>query len=97
MDDNKNLKSQISNVKSDEGNTDETTQVQTPVEPAVGETVLPEPEITPETTTKVTEEQPAEVVPVVPAKNDNPNAKWYVVHTYSGHENKVALTLKQRI
>lgn len=30
-------------------------------------------------------------------KSDNPNAKWYVVHTYSGHENKVAHTLKQRI
>lgn len=31
----------------------------------------------------------------------NPNvtddARWYVVHTYSGHENKVAITLKQRI
>ena len=24
-------------------------------------------------------------------------SKWYVVHTYSGHENKVAATLKQRI
>lgn len=24
------------------------------------------------------------------------NAKWYVVHTYSGHESKVAKTLKQR-
>ena len=23
-------------------------------------------------------------------------AKWYVVHTYSGHENKIAITLKQR-
>ncbi len=30
-------------------------------------------------------------------KNDNPNARWYVVHTYSGHENKVAVTLKQRV
>ncbi len=33
-------------------------------------------------------------------ENSNPNvvgAKWYVVHTYSGHENKVAHTLKQRI
>lgn len=30
-------------------------------------------------------------------KPTNPNAKWYVVHTYSGHENKVAATLKQRI
>lgn len=30
--------------------------------------------------------------------NDNvsPMAHWYVVHTYSGHENKVAVTLKQR-
>ena len=31
---------------------------------------------------------------------DNPIpeiAKWYVVHTYSGHENKVATTLKQRV
>lgn len=33
----------------------------------------------------------------IPAKSDNPNARWYVVHTYSGHENKVAHTLKQRI
>lgn len=31
-------------------------------------------------------------------KNENQtSAKWYVVHTYSGHENKVAATLKQRI
>ena len=25
------------------------------------------------------------------------NAKWYIVHTYSGHENKVAKSLKQRV
>lgn len=25
------------------------------------------------------------------------NARWYIVHTYSGHENKVAKSLKQRI
>lgn len=31
------------------------------------------------------------------AKPDVPGARWYVVHTYSGHENKVAHTLKQRI
>jgi transcriptional antiterminator NusG len=29
--------------------------------------------------------------------SDNPNVKWYVVHTYSGHENKVATALKQRV
>ena len=27
---------------------------------------------------------------------EDKRAKWYVVHTYSGHENKVAETLKQR-
>jgi transcriptional antiterminator NusG len=26
----------------------------------------------------------------------NSNARWYVIHTYSGHENKVAQSLKQR-
>lgn len=25
------------------------------------------------------------------------DAKWYVVHTYSGHEKKVAITLKERV
>lgn len=29
--------------------------------------------------------------------DDKNQQKWYVVHTYSGHENKVAVTLKQRI
>ncbi len=28
---------------------------------------------------------------------DQTGANWYVVHTYSGHENKVAATLKQKI
>src|SRR4029077_1434828 len=43
------------------------------------------------------DDKTAVVEPVIPSKNDNPNARWYVVHTYSGHENKVAHTLKQRI
>ncbi len=30
------------------------------------------------------------------ADTDNEKARWYVVHTYSGRENKVAETLKQR-
>ena len=44
-------------------------------------------------------DQPAEAASVKSesSKKDNPNAKWYVVHTYSGHENKVAAQLKQRI
>ena len=28
---------------------------------------------------------------------ENPDARWYVVHTYSGHENNVAIALKQRV
>lgn len=33
---------------------------------------------------------------VVISEKENKRARWYVVHTYSGHENKVAETLKQR-
>ena len=40
--------------------------------------------------------------PTNPADEPSPaldlaDTKWYVVHTYSGHENKVATNLKQRI
>ncbi len=42
-------------------------------------------------------EDPASSIQPPTSKKDNPNARWYVVHTYSGHENKVAVTLKQRI
>ena len=38
------------------------------------------------------QKQPEQATPDAPS-----NAKWYVVHTYSGHENKVATNLKQRI
>ncbi len=41
-------------------------------------------------------ETPVET-PAAPAVDENPNARWYVVHTYSGHENKVAVALKQRV
>jgi transcription termination/antitermination protein NusG len=43
---------------------------------------------------------PAAPVPVIVDETPRvapPNAKWYVVHTYSGHENKVSANLKQRI
>lgn len=30
-------------------------------------------------------------------KSASADAKWYIIHTYSGHENKVAKSLKQRI
>lgn len=34
---------------------------------------------------------------IVVAKTDDPNAKWYVVHTASGHEVRVMENLRQRI
>jgi transcriptional antiterminator NusG len=34
---------------------------------------------------------------IVIALSDNPDAKWYVVHTSSGHEVRVAETLRQRV
>lgn len=72
------------------------------------ETVTPEPETTakPESTdapthgdtdTPTSETPQPEVDQPEAGKNDVPGARWYVVHTYSGHENKVAATLKQRI
>jgi transcriptional antiterminator NusG len=39
------------------------------------------------TVTHATEEQ---------IKANKENAKWYIIHTYAGHENKVARSLKQR-
>lgn len=34
---------------------------------------------------------------IIITKTDDPNAKWYVVHTTSGHEARVAETLRQRV
>jgi transcriptional antiterminator NusG len=35
--------------------------------------------------------------PASSTDNQPSNTRWYVIHTYSGHENKVAATLKQRV
>lgn len=59
----------------------------------------PEEESPTEEATKPTEETdtPKDEPAPVSTKSDVPGARWYVVHTYSGHENKVATTLKQRV
>jgi len=41
-------------------------------------------------TTQITEEKKQEMTQATA------DAKWYIVHTYSGHENKVSRTLRQR-
>ena len=146
MDDNRNLKSQMSNVKSDEQSDDQQNDPVIPnasekspdskstdSSPRQGGVQNDITETTDEPTTEVAKSESVEVTPPVIAspegarhhevgstlgvkqspdnnpieiasepmapRNDksHPNAKWYVVHTYSGHENKVAVTLKQRI
>jgi len=42
-------------------------------------------------------ESPAKVSAEVAKAAASDDAKWYIVHTYAGHENKVAKTLSQRI
>jgi len=47
---------------------------------------------------EITETKPTKIVGhIVINPEDNPLAKWYVVHTASGHEMRVAETLRQRI
>ncbi|KKU89586.1 MAG: Transcription antitermination protein nusG [Microgenomates group bacterium GW2011_GWA1_48_10] len=55
----------------------------------------PAPEQEPESETK-SKPRPADEKST-PSKPKNPDARWFVVHTYSGHESKVAATLKQRV
>ncbi|OGH07210.1 MAG: transcription termination/antitermination factor NusG, partial [Candidatus Levybacteria bacterium RBG_13_35_9] len=58
-----------------------------------------------ETQVKEESSEPAEKTSEKPVKEEKPskaksasdNAKWYIVHTYSGHENKVAKSLHQRV
>ena len=38
---------------------------------------------------------PAPNVTII-SEGDNPRARWYIVHVYSGHENKVSEALRQR-
>lgn len=45
---------------------------------------------------EILEQQDPEPTDEVPT-DDVPGARWYVVHTYSGHENRAAQNLKQRI
>lgn len=66
--------------------TNDTTQS---TQPAVDEQQIPEP---PEVQEVITESANFVVI----SAEENKKARWYVVHTYSGHENKVAETLKQR-
>jgi transcription termination/antitermination protein NusG len=62
-------------------------------EPAVEESTSGENSATEDTTTEEDTASESQELSVT----DDPNAKWYVVHTYSGHENRVAQALRQRV
>src|SRR5512145_2695681 len=65
-------------------------------------TPTPEPVITPVVVEEVAAEAPKDLE--APSKNhfvitqtDSKLAKWFVIHTYSGHENSVAVNMIQRV
>ncbi len=43
------------------------------------------------------EPEPAPAAPVGPAAEEKDDRRWYVIHTYSGYENKVKTNLEHRI
>ena len=59
--------------------------------------ITEEPKESKTTLTPQTSNPSGSLAPSEPSKKDLKGAHWYVVHTYSGHESKVAATLKQRI
>jgi len=73
----------MADTNTDQVNTDQPDQAN-----QADQTNLPQPAI---------EEEADEETVVVINKDVPENAHWYVVHTYSGHESKVALTLKERV
>ena len=80
---------------------DQTKEATPAAEPAKSDEIKPAEQVadkSDETGAAVTAEKPK---PAEPSPESEPTTAdhglWFVVHTYSGHENKVAATLKQRI
>ena len=78
---------------------EETTEsVEAPEEKAATDDVVEEPQEKPEESTENKEEEAKTPVSEAPARSAaTAKGRWYIVHTYSGHENKVAKTLMQRV
>jgi transcriptional antiterminator NusG len=70
--------------------------VETPDETVKIEAKETEGEVAPAQEVVLQKTTPEEVEPAKP-HSPSDDAKWYIVHTYSGHENKVSKSLKQRI
>ena len=63
---------------------------------ATADAVATEPAVVEETAATASEDVQADIVAEEP-KNTNPNMKWYVVHTFSGYENRAQKALQERI
>lgn len=50
-----------------------------------------------EETVSVSAEESVKEKPEATPKSASDQAKWYIIHTYAGHENKVERSLKQRV
>ena len=75
--------------------TENETAEETPTEETSGDMVNEVNEEVKEETEAIEEETAGTTQPLPPRKEYR--GKWYIVHTYSGHENKVAKTLMQRV
>lgn len=97
-DDNKNLKEEKETAEETAQKTEETpVEEETQQTEAIGkqeEIESPKEELIEAKEEEGKTEEPKES-PKAPSPSDN--AKWYIVHTYSGHENKVSKSLRQRI
>nr|MBI5455479.1 transcription termination/antitermination factor NusG [Candidatus Levybacteria bacterium] len=72
-------------------------EIEAPAEEKLIEAVEEDGKIEP-SSAEATEEQAKEPVEETPAPSlPSDKGKWYIVHTYSGHENKVAKSLHQRM
>ena len=61
----------------------------------MGDSVAPEPNDSEGTTES--SDTSGDGVPAAASSASIPEKKWYIVHTYSGHENKAKLTLLERV
>ena len=57
----------------------------------------PPAEVEPEAPAEPVAEAAPEPVPAAAPSEEKPSARWYVIHTYSGYENKVKANLEHRI
>lgn len=88
----------VAEVVQEEENLEQNTQQEDLVEAPAEDVETPSTTVDADTEASPVSDEEAQQTPaeeVLP--EDTSGARWYVVHTYSGHENRVATALRQRI